>query len=247
MMGGRSRGRTEEETAAGETVKGETAAAQSSSITHSSSDSSSPVTVEVAHEILIRHWSTLRWWLEENRVRLRKQRQVEQAAIAWKQNNEQSDFLLRGIPLDAAVELYISYTDELPGEVQRFIEAGMNAREKEQSQALKRLRRAQRAIAAISVLAIGGDWFRGGIAYFQRQQARLREVETLNALSTSQLSTHQSLEATMTAIEAGQQLQDIRGLRFFWAGGECLMGADDRDVATECELRGRTQPPRGAQ
>ncbi|YAG10061.1 caspase family protein [Nostoc sp. DSM 114167] len=29
--------------------------------------SPSPITVEVAHEILIRHWSTLRWWLEENR------------------------------------------------------------------------------------------------------------------------------------------------------------------------------------
>ncbi|MEH2149677.1 MAG: caspase family protein [Nostoc sp.] len=37
--------------------------------------SASPITVEVAHEILIRHWSTLRWWLEENRDRLRKQRQ----------------------------------------------------------------------------------------------------------------------------------------------------------------------------
>jgi len=44
------------------------------------------VTVEVAHEVLIRHWSTLRWWLEENRTRLRLQRQIEQAAKLWKQS-----------------------------------------------------------------------------------------------------------------------------------------------------------------
>ncbi len=57
----------------------------------------SPVTIEVAHEVLIRYWSTLRWWLEENRTRLRSQRQIEQAAALWKHNNEQSDFLLQGV------------------------------------------------------------------------------------------------------------------------------------------------------
>ena len=202
---GRSRGHDEREIS-------QNAETPSSFITHPSSLSSSPVTVEVAHEILIRHWSTLRWWLEENRTRLREQRQVEQAAIAWKQNDEQPDFLLRGIPLDAAVELYVNYTDELSGEVQRFVESGISAREAEQSQALKRLRQAKRAIVAISVLAIGAISLGAG-AYFQRQQARLREVETLNALSTSQLSNHQSLEATMTAIEAGKLLQDILEIR----------------------------------
>ncbi|MFK8183956.1 MAG: caspase family protein [Phormidesmis sp.] len=171
----------------------------------------SPVTIEVAHEILIRHWSTLRWWLEENRTRLRSQRQVEQAALAWKQNHHKPDFLLRGVPLDAAVELYINNSDELPLEVQRFVEAGIEAREAEQQLTKKRLRQAQSAIALISVLALGAIGL-GGIAYLQRQQARLQEIEALNALSSSQMANDQYLDATVTAIEAGTQLQSIRTL-----------------------------------
>ncbi|MEL6813719.1 MAG: hypothetical protein AAFP03_02770 [Cyanobacteria bacterium J06598_3] len=182
------------------------------------------VTVEVAHEILIRHWSTLRWWLEENRTRLRSQRQVEQAALAWKQNNKQADFLLRGLPLDAAVELYVQYTDELSQDVQTFVETGLAARDAEQAKTQQALKRAQRAIALISTLAVGVAGF-GGAAYLQRQQARFREVEALNALSTAQLSNHQALEATVTAVKAGELLQAIRGRRFldsFW-GADALV------------------------
>ena len=54
-------------------------------------------TVEVVHEILIRHWSSLRWWLEENRARLRSQRQIEQAALLWQQKGMQSDFFTAGV------------------------------------------------------------------------------------------------------------------------------------------------------
>lgn len=167
-----------------------------------------PVTVEIAHEILIRHWSTLRWWLEENRSRLRAQRQVEQAARAWLQSDRQPDFLLRGVPLSAAVELYINYTDELSADVQGFVEAGMAAQQAEAAQMQHRLRQARRGIALIGALALGALGL-GGTAYWQRQQARLQSIETLNALSTAQLTNHQSLAATLSAIKAGQQFQSI--------------------------------------
>ncbi|MEL7070687.1 MAG: caspase family protein [Cyanobacteria bacterium J06581_3] len=169
------------------------------------------VTIEVAHEILIRRWSTLRWWLDENRARLRSQRQVEQAALAWKQSDYKPDFLLRGVPLDAAVELYVNNNDELPEDVQQFVEAGIAAREAEQQLTKKRLRQAQRAIALISGLALGAIGL-GGIAYLQRQQARLQEIEALNALASSQMANDQYLDGTVTAIQAGTQLKSIRTL-----------------------------------
>ncbi|HEY9663913.1 MAG TPA: NACHT domain-containing protein, partial [Allocoleopsis sp.] len=75
--------------------------------------SSKDVTIEVVHEILIRHWSTLRWWLEENRSRLRLQRQLEQAAQQWQQHDRDNDYLLRGGRLAEAETLYVNYTDEL--------------------------------------------------------------------------------------------------------------------------------------
>jgi hypothetical protein len=90
------------------------------------------VTIEVAHEIIIRHWSTLRWWLEENRSRLRSHRQIEQAAILWKEHDRQPDFLLQGVRLAQAEEIYINYTDELSLDVQNFIAAGLQARRKQQ-------------------------------------------------------------------------------------------------------------------
>lgn len=168
-----------------------------------------PISVEVAHEILIRHWSTLRWWLEENRSRLRTQRQIEQAARQWSEGGRQRDDLLRGLRLDAAAELYVHHADELSTEVQEFIEACLQAREWEQLQARRRLRRAQAAIALISVLGIGAAGF-GGVAYWQQQRSRLNEIRALNALSEAQLLAHQELESVTTATQAAQLTEQMR-------------------------------------
>uniref|UniRef100_A0ACD5H413 Uncharacterized protein n=1 Tax=Desertifilum tharense IPPAS B-1220 TaxID=1781255 RepID=A0ACD5H413_9CYAN len=88
-------------------------------------------TVEIAHEILIRHWSSLRWWLEENRTRLLKQRQLEQAAQLWLNGFQKPEYLLQGVRLGEAEEIYIEYADELPEEVQRFIEACLAERQRQ--------------------------------------------------------------------------------------------------------------------
>ncbi|BAY22501.1 WD-40 repeat protein [Calothrix sp. NIES-2100] len=168
----------------------------------------SAVTIEVAHEILIRHWSTLRWWLEENRSRLRSQRQIEQAAALWKHNQEQSDFLLQGIRLAEAEEIYIKYTDELSQDVQLFIAACLAERKRQQFEQKKRLRQAQRAIVVISVLGIAASGF-GVFAYFQKQAAQLREISALNASSSALLLSHQQLEALIASVKAGREVNQV--------------------------------------
>ncbi|MBW4556139.1 MAG: caspase family protein [Trichormus sp. ATA11-4-KO1] len=170
--------------------------------------SSSAVTIEVAHEILIRHWSTLRWWLEENRSRLRSQRQIEQSAALWKQNQQQPDFLLQGIRLAEAEEIFVKYTDELSADVQYFIAACLDAREQHQREQKQRLRQAQRAIAVISVLGIAASGF-GGLAYFQKQAAQLREIAALNASSQAYLLSHQQLEAVIASVKAGREVKQV--------------------------------------
>ncbi|MGH1397381.1 MAG: caspase family protein, partial [Trichormus sp.] len=166
------------------------------------------VTIEVAHEILIRHWSTLRWWLEENRSRLRSQRQIEQAATLWKQNHQQSDFLLQGVRLGEAEEIYVKYTDELSVDVQNFIAACLEARQQQQLAQKKRLRQAQKAVAIISVLGIAASGF-GGLAYVQKRAAQLREVAALNAASEAFLLSHQQLESVMASVKAGRELKQV--------------------------------------
>ena len=51
-------------------------------------------TLEIVHEALIRHWSRLKGWLNEDRENLNKQRQIEDAAQEWKTSGEKTDYLL---------------------------------------------------------------------------------------------------------------------------------------------------------
>ncbi|WP_200819459.1 nSTAND1 domain-containing NTPase, partial [Tolypothrix sp. NIES-4075] len=169
-----------------------------------------PVTVEVAHEILIRHWSTLRWWLEENRSRLRSQRQIEQAAQLWLQSGQQSDFLLQGVRLAEAEDIYIKYTDELSADVQQFIEACLQERKRQQFQEKRRLRQAQRAVIALSFLGIAASSF-AGLAYFQSRTAQLREIVALNSSSEAKFLSYQPLDALIASVNAGKQLKQIIG------------------------------------
>ncbi len=168
-------------------------------------------TIEVAHEILIRHWSTLRWWLDENRSRLRAQRHIAEAAALWQQHDRQPDFLLQGIRLAEAEELYIQYTDELPQAVQQFIEACFEARQQQQRQAKRRLRRAQMTATVIGTLGVMACGL-AGVAYWQQRNAQLREVDALAASSEALLASNQQLESLTASVQAGSQLRQLRSL-----------------------------------
>ncbi|WP_414755163.1 eIF2A-related protein [Anabaena sp. CCY 9910] len=166
------------------------------------------VTIEVAHEVIIRHWSTLRWWLEENRSRLRSHRQIEQSAALWQQNNQQPDFLLQGVRLAEAEEIYLNYTDELSWDVQHFIEACLHERRRKQHQEQSRLRQAQRAVSIISTLGLTAFGL-AVFAYQQTQNAQIKEIQALNSLSENFLLSHKQLEALMTSVQAGKEVQNI--------------------------------------
>jgi uncharacterized caspase-like protein/WD40 repeat protein/energy-coupling factor transporter ATP-binding protein EcfA2 len=169
------------------------------------------VTVEVAHEILIRHWSTLRWWLDENRLLLQRQRQLAQAAQLWHQHGQQPEFLLQGIRLAEAEDVYIKHTDELSSESQRFVEACLDARQAQQRQAQKRLRQAQLTAVVMGGLGIAALGF-GGIAFWQKQAAQARAIEALNASAEAQMLSYQQLEALGLSVKAGRQLQQMIGV-----------------------------------
>jgi WD40 repeat protein/energy-coupling factor transporter ATP-binding protein EcfA2 len=80
-------------------------------------------TVDVAHETLIRNWSLLRCWLDENREMLRRQRRFEHGAREWYNVQEirSSEYLLQGDRLADAEDYLIAHPDELSALAQRFI------------------------------------------------------------------------------------------------------------------------------
>ena len=176
--------------------------------TTSLQDIKQQITVEVAHEVLIRRWSTLRWWLEENRSRLRLQRQIEQAAQLWKNNSQQPDFLLQGVRLAEAEEIYIKYTDELSGDIQEFIENCLEARRSQQLQIERRQTIVKITAGVIGILGITACIF-GGLAYQQSQKIRLQEITALNSLSENFLLSDKSLEALLTSIKANKHQQQL--------------------------------------
>ena len=178
------------------------------------------VTVEVVHEILIRHWSTLRWWLEENRTRLRSQRQIEQSALLWQQKDRQPDFLLRGVRLAEAEELYIKYTDELTSTAQEFIACGLEARKQAEQETKQRLRKTQIMATTLGILGLVAATF-AGLAYRQKILAQMENISALNAFSESLLLSNRQLESLLTSVKAGEQLQQISG----W--GEILVGSNN--------------------
>ena len=177
-------------------------------------------TVEVVHEILIRHWSSLRWWLEENRARLRLQRQIEAAAGLWQQKDKQNDFLLRGVRLAEAEEIYIKYTDELSDTAKEYVATCIDARLAEQRLAKKRLRKAQLTAAALGILGLAATTF-GVSAYRQKIITQLENIDSLTSVAEAQLLSNQQLESLTTSVKAGKQFEQIKGF------GKALVGQNN--------------------
>lgn len=188
-------------------------------------------TVEVVHEILIRHWSSLRWWLEENRSRLRSQRQIEQAAVLWLQKNKQDDFLLRGVRLAEAEEIYIKYTDELSDNAKEFVAACIDERLAEQKAAKKRLRKAQLTAVVLGVLGLAATTFGVG-AYRQKLITQLENIDSLNSIAEAQLLSNQQLESVITSVKAGKQLKAINGLDKKLVGEDNWQEVKHQTIAT---------------
>ncbi len=189
------------------------------------------VTIDIVHEILIRHWSTLRWWLEENRSSLRLQRQLEQAAALWQQRDYHPDYLLRGGRLAEAEEFYIKYTDELSESVQQFIEACLEARQQELRLAKQRIKRLQITAAAIAGLGCVA-MILGGVAYRQQQFAQIESINALDASSEALLWSDQPLESLLTSVRAGRRLEEMGGMARWWVGGAAWTTAQVKTAGT---------------
>ena len=61
-------------------------------VTNRSSDERE--TLEVVHEALIRHWTKVQGWLNQDRLNLSKQREIEDAALYWDKSGKKADYLV---------------------------------------------------------------------------------------------------------------------------------------------------------
>jgi energy-coupling factor transporter ATP-binding protein EcfA2 len=122
-------------------------------------------TIEVAHEILIRNWSTLRWWLQENHECLVRQERLEKQVNEWEKRDRHPDFLWSKQQLLEAENLSKNYREYLSDRALAFIRASQKAR-------LKNRFKLGTAIALILITIISfSSW-----AWQERENSQLAQT-----------------------------------------------------------------------
>jgi hypothetical protein len=105
-------------------------------------------TVEVAHEALIRNWTRLRIWLNEDREFLLWRQRLDQAYLDYLQHGQSEDYLLHGAQLREAEQKVSGPLPEPVGAARlQYIRAGVEKRMREElaREALEREARDSRA------------------------------------------------------------------------------------------------------
>jgi hypothetical protein len=96
---------------------------------------------EVAHEILIREWPTLRRWLQEDREGLRLHRRLGDAARIWDAGGRQPSDLYRGTRVVAATDWARVHRPELNAIERSFVDASVQEADHERRTHLRANRR----------------------------------------------------------------------------------------------------------
>jgi WD40 repeat protein/class 3 adenylate cyclase/energy-coupling factor transporter ATP-binding protein EcfA2 len=161
-------------------------------------------TVEVAHEAIIRHWPTLRAWLDEDREGRLLHRRLTESAHEWEALGREPGALLRGSRLATTGDWATAHDPELNELEREFLTASRQASEREaerQRRANRRLRVLLAGVAAALVAAL----IAGSFAVVQRGRARhaatVAQAGRLAAQSREVAAKHPDL-ALLLSLEA---------------------------------------------
>ncbi len=187
-------------------------------------DARPTVSLDIAHEALIRHWQRLRQWISGNRDAIRIARRIEAAAQDWRHHTPSEDvaYLLQGARLAEAENFLQDYghLGLLSQQAYTFIQTSQRVRDRllheeearrqrELAQERKIRKRSQLAagIALIATVIVGGAT--GGI-WHQRNQAMQQQISATVNLSASEWARHHQLEAMIAGLEAGQVIRHLK-------------------------------------
>lgn len=146
-------------------------------------------TVEIVHEALIREWSRLRQWLEQDREFRIWQQGLRVAMHQWNSSDRDEGALLRGKPLADAKDWLQKRPEELVAE-QEYIKASLGLQEREKQKLSRQRKRIIVGLTgglagALGLAAIAGlGWWQAtNAATNERIKALLAESQSLFALS----------------------------------------------------------------
>lgn len=162
-------------------------------------------TIEIAHEALIREWDLLRMWLDNSRLDVRQQRQLNSAAAEWMKANRENSFLLSGSRL-GQLEEWAATTDlALTPDERAFIQTSVKERERlaalererqeREKQLEQRARLVLRSLAAVLFIGIIASLILTAVAVNRSQEAE-------SARATSVINEQLALDNAATATYA---------------------------------------------
>lgn len=201
-------------------------------------------TVQISHEALLRSWPRLRGWIDEARDDLRTRQRLIRHGEEWLAADRDTDLLLRGTALLAALDWQAKNPDQASGPVRDFLDASVDERERAETADRQRRARTRRvrtaAVAALSLLAAGAT-AASVVAYMAFRDARQNELSA----AAARLEADNRFALALGAVADGLARDDPR-LSLFLAGeaaaraGDGAPGHDARSamIAARLQLAG---------
>ncbi len=214
--------------------------------------------IEVAHEALIRRWPMLREWLEDNRGRLRFERQLTRDALHWDELARDDGSLYRGVRLAQAVELvenggvklntlstdFLSASRELV-EREKLIEENRLQRELEREHRLKQ-RNLMLFLGALSVVMVLVFRYLILPRVYQAVATRTGELVELSHVGVAFEAYEVNNERYRLCVEWGNcdKPNNFNEVVEHWnvMADDPVVGIDVTDAAEFCAWIGRTLP-----
>ncbi len=172
-------------------------------------------TVEVAHEALIRHWPTLREWLDEDREGRLLHRRLTEAAQEWESLGRDPGALFRGMRLATTGDWATAHDPELNELEREFLTASRHAGERE-AERQRRANRRLRALLGGAVVLLALALLAGALALVQRRHAKHAQAVAEGQALTADAKRLGTLAGTETNLDrklllavAALQLEDL--------------------------------------
>ncbi|WP_158278906.1 TIR domain-containing protein [Leucothrix arctica] len=169
--------------------------------------------VEVSHEALIRGWSQLREWIDEDREQLRLQHQVSSATQDWVKHGEKNSWLFTGSRLAVAEEWLSSGICAANDLEQRFIAASLDLRDTEKREELrkqKQLKWLAVTMAVFAVVMFAATFF----AVQSERKAQQAKAEVEKSIKIANFNLSKALEEkALSALANSKNMSDTDSLR----------------------------------
>jgi WD40 repeat protein len=144
-------------------------------------------TVEIVHEVLIKHWGRMQEWLQQDRAFRIWQNNLRDDIKDW-QKNQDIGSLLRGVKLAEAEINLTAYAEVLNANERDFIQESLTVARKEQAEKERQRKRIIKGLllflSAITILAIiaGWQW------YIAKEQTKIAKSGEIAAKARLQLT-----------------------------------------------------------